>query len=63
MAARHEREHEWPAAQCFPKGTDLGVHTAERLATVAADLNARPRKTLGWKTPSLRLDRLLRSTA
>ncbi len=49
--------------QYFPKGTDLGVHTAERLATVAADLNARPRKTLGWETPSLRFDRLLRSTA
>ena len=49
--------------QYFPKSTDLGIHTAERLATVAADLNARPRKTLGWETPSLRLDRLLRSTA
>lgn len=49
--------------QYFPKSTDLGIHTAERLATVAADLNARPRKTLDWETPSLRLDRLLRSTA
>ena len=49
--------------QYFPKGTDLSVHTAEDLATVAAELNARPRKTLGWETPSGRLDRLIVSTA
>jgi transposase, IS30 family len=49
--------------QYFPKGTDLSAHTAERLAIVAADLNTRPRKTLGWETPSRRLDRLLSSTA
>jgi len=47
--------------QYFPKGTDLCTHTAERLASVAADLNARPRKTLGWETPYQRLDRLLAS--
>ncbi len=47
--------------QYFPKGTDLGVHTAARLASVAADLNARPRKTLGWQTPAQQLDRLLTS--
>ena len=45
--------------QYFPKGTDLRVHTVERLASVAADLNARPRKTLGWETPNQQLDRLL----
>ena len=49
--------------QYFPKGTDLSIHTAEDLATVAAELNARPRKTLGWETPSGRLDRLIVSTA
>jgi len=49
--------------QYFPKGTDLSAHTAQRLAIVAADLNTRPRKTLGWATPSRRLDRLLASTA
>ncbi len=45
--------------QYFPKGTDLRVHTAERLVGVAAELNARPRKILGWETPSQQLDRLL----
>ena len=47
--------------QYFPKGTDLRVHTAERLASVAADLNCRPRKTLGWETPAQQLGRLLAS--
>jgi IS30 family transposase len=45
--------------QYFPKGTDLCVHSAETLAAVAATLNARPRKTLGWKTPAEALDRCL----
>ena len=45
--------------QYFPKGTDLSVHSADALAAVAAALNARPRKTLGWRTPAEALDRLL----
>ncbi|MFI8889393.1 IS30 family transposase, partial [Streptomyces paradoxus] len=45
--------------QYFPKGTDLSAHTPERLATVAAELNSRPRKTLGWETPAERLSKLL----
>ena len=49
--------------QYFPKGTDLRVHTAAHLASVAAELNARPRKILGWETPSQQLDRLLASVA
>jgi IS30 family transposase len=47
--------------QYFPKGTDLSVHSAGALAAVAATLNARPRKTLGWRTPAEALDELLRS--
>jgi transposase, IS30 family len=47
--------------QYFPKGTDLRIHTAERLVGVAADLNSRPRKILAWETPSQQLDRLLAS--
>jgi IS30 family transposase len=38
--------------QYFPKGTNLAVHSRERLDAVAAELNARPRKTLGWRTPA-----------
>lgn len=47
--------------QYFPKGTDLSRWSAEDLAAVAATLNSRPRKTLGWKTPAEALDDHLRS--
>lgn len=47
--------------QYFPKGTDLGAHSSDDLAAVAAALNGRPRKTLGWKTPAEALDAILRS--
>ena len=47
--------------QYFPKGTDLSLHSAEQIVAVAATLNSRPRKTLGWKTPAEALDRLLLS--
>ena len=45
--------------QYFPKGTDLCEHNPDALAAVAATLNARPRKTLGWKTPAEALDQCL----
>ena len=49
--------------QYFPKGTDLSVHSREDLDRVAAELNARPRKTLGWKTPAEALDEVLAADA
>jgi transposase, IS30 family len=45
--------------QYFPKGADLAGYSAEHLDAVAAQLNGRPRKTLGFKTPAEVLARLL----
>ena len=47
--------------QYFPKGTNLSRHSPSDLAAVAAALNSRPRKTLGWKTPAEALDEFLYS--
>lgn len=47
--------------QYFPKGTDLSRWTDAEIEAVAATLNTRPRKTLGWKTPVEALDEQLLS--
>jgi IS30 family transposase len=49
--------------QYFPKGTDLTRWSVEDLAAVAATLNARPRKTLDWRTPAEALAEHLASVA
>ncbi len=38
--------------QYFPKGTDLAAVSQDELDAVAAELNGRPRQTLGWWSPS-----------
>lgn len=48
--------------QYLPKGTDLSVHSQERLDAIALQLNTRPRKTLGFATPAATLERAVAST-
>jgi IS30 family transposase len=38
--------------QYFPKSTDLSIHTAADLRKAARELNSRPRRVLGWRTPT-----------
>jgi transposase, IS30 family len=45
--------------QYFPKSTDLSGWGPGFLDHVATELNNRPRKRLGWKTPAEALDQLL----
>jgi transposase, IS30 family len=45
--------------QYFPKGTDLSIYTQKDLDKVADELNNRPRKTLGWKSPAHEFAQLL----
>jgi IS30 family transposase len=49
--------------QYFPKGTDLAFYGPGWLDNVAAELNARPRKRLGYSTPAEELERLLSDPA
>ena len=49
--------------QYFPKSTDLSQHNAEHLDFVAAQMNRRPRQTLGWLRPAQALGALLSSTS
>ncbi|WP_234384482.1 IS30 family transposase [Streptomyces sp. MMG1121] len=47
--------------QYFPKGANLSKYSREDLDAVAAELNARPRKTLGWDSPAERFSELLKN--
>jgi IS30 family transposase len=49
--------------QYFPKGTSLSAHSPQHLAAVADELNGRPRKVLGWKTPAEAMAEFLDSQA
>jgi hypothetical protein len=41
-----------PLRQYLPKGEDLRGYSQDELDDIAASLNARPRKSLGWKAPA-----------
>jgi transposase, IS30 family len=52
MAARHQREYEPMLRQYLHRNADLATFTQDELNAVAAKLNHRPRRVLGWATPA-----------
>ena len=48
--------------QYFPYGTDLSVFTQAKLDVIAQKLNDRPRKALGYSTPSMQFVRTVAVT-
>ncbi|MDQ3631434.1 MAG: hypothetical protein M3417_09275 [Actinomycetota bacterium] len=51
---------DWLRRQYLPHGMNLKEVTQEQLDEIAHRLNSRPRKTLGFMTPSRKLSELLR---
>ena len=49
--------------QYLPKGSDLAVHDQATLDQIAAQLNGRPRQTLGWMNPAQKMAGLLTPAA
>ena len=46
--------------QYLPKGSDLAACSQVEFDRIAAELNGRPRQTLGWMTPAEKMEELLR---
>jgi len=51
LAARHQRKH-WLLRQYLHKNADLSALTQDDVDAIAAMLNHRPRRVLGWATPA-----------
>ena len=49
--------------QYLPKGTDLSFYGPGMLDNIAAELNSRPRKRHGFRTPAEMLEEILTKTA
>ncbi|GFE25697.1 hypothetical protein [Streptomyces nigrescens] len=43
------------------KGSDLSTYSREERDAAAAELNSRPKKTLGWNSPAERFFKLLKN--
>ena len=46
----------------LPKGSDLSIHSQAELNKIAKELNTKPRKTLGYKTPAAKFSECVAST-
>jgi IS30 family transposase len=44
-------KHQWVNTTVFPKGKDFSTITQSEIIDVQNNLNYRPRKSLGFKTP------------
>jgi IS30 family transposase len=49
--------------QYFPSGKTVAHYTQDHLDMVAAQLNGRPRETLGWKSPARKLAQFLEESS
>ena len=48
--------------QYLPKGIDLARYTQAQLDAIAREINTRPRKILGYRTPAVTLSETVAST-